>query len=1829
MNGNDKDPLGLLEIEESSTNDPLGLLQDIPENQKDAESELIDENAPFKLDQPEKFVTERSSTEVAPSNIRPLNPTEKLQEKIFNTFTTDPKYNNEIVRDTYFKTLSENLPEGFDTEKIRLEVTDRYNKNKIGQVIGSPIVAAYEGVTKGVPKMVEAVSEINLPGLKFAQSLAEHRDIKQAITAEGEAQKENVKNVAKYAAGTIEAGMGALALTPYGAAFVATNKAIEVENPELAETVGKVLAPVSYLIQKKYEQEGKPIPQWATDAGAIGDFVYQTIGFMGLHKGVTKLKPSEEANRKSVLNDRAKNMPELPSEAEQQAFFDQMNVNEIEAVKEGMNPEIADLKTAAEKEIDPDVKLALQEEVQTEILKDAESKLEGATLKAGEDLQTSQTEFLTELKDKYTKAAEAQESPAVKERLNGKAKEIDNKLNPKLDEKIQKEKTEAQTEVLEETATVSETPVADLEVPKKDISLQNETGQTSGTQSAETVATEVSNIGQDVIRARSRPKPEKIASQQAARQKIKSANTNESLKTANEYTKSAGLPEVKPHTFKQSEPELQTKIAETYPKLQDVTSPTYKETPLEVSIFEGYKKKYPEIIKQYDIKNYRELVIKSYEQLIKETQSQFDKLKVKVDWHEGDKNYESSAEMLDDTHNFKHLYVFRGGEDHTMLGSKTVDKNGLTANDKFRAVHDYFGHSIEGYQFGKHGEENAWIEHSKMFSPLAQIALSSETRGQNSFVNYSGKNDVAIEKMKLGGAMKKVGEETENSEMIAEGEKLLNEANKEFTYAEQKSVVLPPEFTDVSKYTKTSEEIVGIEEGNRIAQNNGFKEATHMRNAVAKAGMEKPETVQEITLGALERVKAQRLAAEKNIQSKSVEPKTQTENAVQKSESESVDARQQASDGKKMGEGNAKKETSQESPQEALKQKVSAAAEKLKAALKPKFELPEGTKKSGIGVDELVDGAVKVIHAAIDAGADIKQAIEKYIKEAKAKWDATDFPETELRTLMEEQAKEGSKKKKILTERAYEGDMRKETKKYLEEKGLTRESVSPEERSMQAEDFINEFGEDVAFESVKNFDVRGAAATSVLVKLKIRIDNEMAKLEATDVVKLDELAKKQADVIEVMEKQGFFAGEFIGQLAYEYQNSPDLKFNVETKIKDYKEKNKGEIPKDIEEKFRKWGEERTELKKKIADAEKRAEQAENKLTEAESKLVGEEVKISRPKIYGKKRIAKGLDDLAEAIGAKASIVGDKRPQITRAIEDIGRGLLEEGLATIENLATKIKEQIEKKFGDKIKFEDYEKDIDFESLSKDVERLEQYRTDQAKKRVRARIEEKKRKIEAGDFSKKTRRPIIEDTELVNLKAEELRINEQYSKEFHKLELKNRTTAKKWKDGLWDAWGLLRVLQATAEASFVGIQGLTFTMRNLVRNPKAVQDAFVNSLKTFSSEAKTEAFIRKIKSQEWYPELKGSKLSITEPSGKLSAREELFISHFGNLIWNTLGQPLRLKSQSAFDKWRSASPFSAFERASLGYLDTLRVYRWLEGKQMLEKKGITYRENPEAYKQMADVVNTLTGRASLGKGEQIAEGLTKVFFSPRNWASSFKTATPYAFYHFGKMRAGAEGFKPTTAQKIALEDLSIQIGLTTSMVLLAKAYFDSQSNPNNSVEIDPRSSDFGKIKIGDIRIDPWGGKIQHIVLTSRIMAEVVHDMGGNEVSKGGMKTGKGEVVPLGTPFKSKTMGGTMAQMAINKLSPAASLIEGYIDTEEKKGQPFDEFGNPYSFPAELKERLYPIYYGTIYDLAKDGVDPLDGFLIFYSFFGGGVNVYDKKPKKSSGRIKPPTPIKPPRP
>lgn len=72
----------------------------------------------------------------------------------------------------------------------------------------------------------------------------------------------------------------------------------------------------------------------------------------------------------------------------------------------------------------------------------------------------------------------------------------------------------------------------------------------------------------------------------------------------------------------------------------------------------------------------------------------------------------------------------------------------VAENDAFRLVHDFHGHYMSGRDFSRHGEEAAWTRHSRMYSPLARRAMTSETRGQNSvFIWVSGGTEFPAQKL--------------------------------------------------------------------------------------------------------------------------------------------------------------------------------------------------------------------------------------------------------------------------------------------------------------------------------------------------------------------------------------------------------------------------------------------------------------------------------------------------------------------------------------------------------------------------------------------------------------------------------------------------------------------------------------------------------------------------------------------------------------------------------------------------------------------------------------------------------------------------------------------------------------------------------------------------------------------------------------------------------------------------------------------------------------------------------------------------------------------------
>ncbi len=119
----------------------------------------------------------------------------------------------------------------------------------------------------------------------------------------------------------------------------------------------------------------------------------------------------------------------------------------------------------------------------------------------------------------------------------------------------------------------------------------------------------------------------------------------------------------------------------------------------------------------------------AYAEMVRLVKIQWDMLPVDIESFNDDfVPYKDSPAMMDDVLQKKHLWVYDGGADHSLLTRKE--------NFQFRAVHDYFGHAKNGLSFGPKGEFNAFMEHAKMFTPKARHALTAETRAQQAWVIY-------------------------------------------------------------------------------------------------------------------------------------------------------------------------------------------------------------------------------------------------------------------------------------------------------------------------------------------------------------------------------------------------------------------------------------------------------------------------------------------------------------------------------------------------------------------------------------------------------------------------------------------------------------------------------------------------------------------------------------------------------------------------------------------------------------------------------------------------------------------------------------------------------------------------------------------------------------------------------------------------------------------------------------------------------------------------------------------------------------------------------------
>ncbi len=314
------------------------------------------------------------------------------------------------------------------------------------------------------------------------------------------------------------------------------------------------------------------------------------------------------------------------------------------------------------------------------------------------------------------------------------------------------------------------------------------------------------------------------------------------------------------------------------------------------------------------------------------------------------------------------------------------------------------------------------------------------------------------------------------------------------------------------------------------------------------------------------------------------------------------------------------------------------------------------------------------------------------------------------------------------------------------------------------------------------------------------------------------------------------------------------------------------------------------------------------------------------------------------------------------------------------------------------------------------------------------------------------------------------------------------------GLSEVAGNAKAIKASMDNSAIFRQG----WKTLWTHPQIWQanarQSFVNLVKTFGKD-------------EVMNELNAD--IVSRPNFELMRRAGLDVGVTEEMYPTTL--PEKIPVLGKFYK-ASENAFSAFVRKTRAdvfdkYIDIAR------------ESGVDLDDHQ--LKSIGKLVNSLTGRGSLGPLEPVAGVVNNVFFSPRLLKSHIDTLLLHP-------RDDLSGF----ARKQAAINLLKIIGGTAAILATARAI------KKDSVELDPRSADFGQIRIGDSRFDMTGGLRSLVTLAARYAMWSTKSSTTGRITK--LNSGK-----FGSP--------TALSLAYNffesKLAPLASVLK-----EVAKGQTF---------------------------------------------------------------------------
>jgi len=254
------------------------------------------------------------------------------------------------------------------------------------------------------------------------------------------------------------------------------------------------------------------------------------------------------------------------------------------------------------------------------------------------------------------------------------------------------------------------------------------------------------------------------------------------------------------------------------------------------------------------------------------------------------------------------------------------------------------------------------------------------------------------------------------------------------------------------------------------------------------------------------------------------------------------------------------------------------------------------------------------------------------------------------------------------------------------------------------------------------------------------------------------------------------------------------------------------------------------------------------------------------------------------------------------------------------------------------------------------------------------------------------------------------------------------------------------------------------------------------------------------------------------------------------------------------------YQASQAAYTGFLYRVRADIADKLIDMAEKSGVNIADKAEA-EGLGRLINSMTGRGSLGGAEKVGKTINTIFFSPK----MLKSQIDFFTMPFG-VDTSLQKVTPFARKEAAKNILKVVSGIAT---ILSTA---NAINPD-LVEWDARSADFGKIRTGNTRFDVSGGLSPLVVLATRFARQ------SSKSSTSGKVTEINERDKKGNPkFGSKTGGDLFFDFMENKYSPMFSVLKQLRDQ-----QTFD--GKKPTLGSLVIDSTLPLTIDNIYGASQD--------------------------------------------